>query len=211
VRGNQPEGNVSDVSNDYIVEIASLSEASQQGIIEAVEAAEAMGTSGDLDVRELIDDAEAAEFHTAQALEYRREQGRAASEGNWSLAQEYAVRAQGEFEAAADYGASPEPIVDAQADEAKLGNARWEQRTANEHAAAAADFAAQGDFATAAIYSEAAEHHQQAADEHASAGRHAPDAEGRFSDEAADASADGSASQSEAQSPDPTPHFSSDS
>jgi hypothetical protein len=153
------------VLDDVRVEIANLSEASQQQVLEAVEFAEATHTTDQLDVREVIQDAEAVDYHQAQADEYQQLQAKAASAGNWEEAREYAAKAAGELDSVADHGGSDVPAAEAQEDVAQLDNARWEQRQANENARAAASYAEDGDTAAAQVYAAEAGRHQVLADE----------------------------------------------
>ena len=153
------------VTNEYSVRIAQLSEASQELVHEAVEFAAATHSLDSLDVREVVQDAEAADLHRTQAEEYQLEQSRAAHDGNWERASEYAQKAQGELEAVADNGGSDVPAAQAEADVANLDNARWEQRIANENARAAASYADSGDAAASQIYGDVAAGHQGLADD----------------------------------------------
>ena len=92
----------SSVLEEVRVSLANLSEESQQQVLEAVEFAEATHTTDELDVRQVVQDAEAADYHRAQADEYQQLQAKAASDGNWEEAREYAARAEGELESVAE-------------------------------------------------------------------------------------------------------------
>lgn len=155
----------SNVMDEVRVAIANLSEESQQQVLEAVEFAEATHTTDQLDVREVVQDAEAVDYHRAQADEYQQLQEKAASDGNWEEAREYAAKAAGELDSVADHGGSDVPAAEAQEDVAQLDNARWEQRQANENARAAASYAEEGDTAAAQVYASEAGRHQVLADE----------------------------------------------
>ena len=155
----------SNVLDEVRVSLSNLSEASQQQVIEAVEFAEATHSEDQLDVRQVVADAEAVDFHRAQADEYQQLQAKAASDGNWEVAREYAARAEGELDAVADHGGSDVPAVEAQQDVAQLDNARWEQRQANENARAATSYAEAGDTDAAQVYAAEAGRHQVLADE----------------------------------------------
>lgn len=164
-----------EISREYSVNLTDLSHESQDQIISAVSAAAASGELGQLDVREMVYDANAAELHTAQAEEFQREQSKAADAGNWELARDLAQKANYELEAAADHGASTAAVVESERDVGQLDNARWDQRIANENAATSADYARQGDVANAAMYGEVASRHQSAADQSAHDGTLAAD------------------------------------
>ena len=153
------------VSTEYSVEISQLSEASQEVVHEAIDFATATHSLDSLDVREVIEDANAADAHRAQAEEYQLEQSRAAKDGDWERASEFAQKAQGELESVADHGGSDVPAAQAEADVMNLDNARWEQRIANENATAATTYAEHGDAQAAAIYGEVASDHQALADD----------------------------------------------
>ena len=155
----------SSVLEEVSVSLANLSEESRQNVIEAVEFAEATHTSDELDVRQVVQDAEAADYHRAQADEYQQLQSKAVSDGNWEEARDYAAKAQGELEAVADHGGTELPAVEAEQDVTNLDNARWEQRQANDNARSASSYAEAGDSATAQVYAQAADHHQVLADE----------------------------------------------
>jgi hypothetical protein len=155
----------SSVLEEVRVSLANLSEESQQQVLEAVEFAEATHTTDELDVRQVVQDAEAADYHRAQADEYQQLQAKAASDGNWEEAREYAARAEGELESVADHGGSDVPAAEAQQDVAQLDNARWEQRQANDNARAAASYAEDGDTSAAQVYATEAGRHQVLADE----------------------------------------------
>jgi hypothetical protein len=155
----------SSVIEEVRVSIANLSDASQQQVLEAVEFAEATHTVDELDVRQVVQDAEAVDYHQAQADDYQQLQAKAASDGNWEEAREYASKAAGELDAVADHGGSEVPAVEAQQDVAQLDNARWEQRQANENALAATSYAEAGDTAAAQVYASEAGRHQVLADE----------------------------------------------
>jgi hypothetical protein len=154
-----------DVLEEVRVSLANLSEESQQQVLEAVEFAEATHTTDELDVRQVVQDAEAVDYHRAQADEYQQLQAKAASDGNWEVARDYASKAAGELDAVADHGGSDVPAVEAQQDVAQLDNARWEQRQANENARAASSYAEAGDTDAAQVYANEAAHHQVLADE----------------------------------------------
>lgn len=154
-----------DVLSDVDVSLANLSEESRQHVVDAVEFAEATHTTDELDVREVVQDAEAADYHQSLADEYQQLQAKAVSDGNWEQAQEYAQKATGELEAVADHGGSDAPVAEAERDVSNLDNARWEQRQANEDARAAASYAESGDTASAQIYAAEADRHQGLADD----------------------------------------------
>lgn len=164
-----------EIAREYSVNIMDLGTESQDAIVEAVIEAAEIGTLDQLDVREMVVDASAAESHTAQAEEYQRQQSKAADAGNWDLARDYAQKANNEREAAADNGAAEAPVVESERDVSNLENARTEQRTANENAATAADYARQGDAGHAALYGDVAAQHQTLADEAAHNGTLAAD------------------------------------
>jgi hypothetical protein len=209
----------SSVLDDVRVSLANLSEESQQQVLEAVEFAEATNTTDQLDVREVVQDAEAVDYHRAQADEYQQLQAKAASDGNWEEAHEYAAKAAGELDAVADHGGSEVPAVEAQQDVAQLDNARWEQRQANENARAATSYADAGDTDAAQVYAAEAGRHQVLADESGHDGiagaREAQAESGGLHDDTAqatehapdDAATTGTA---EPEHVDPTPEASSD-
>jgi len=159
---SSPENSVLD---EVRVSLASLSEESQQQVLEAVEFAEATHATDELDVRQVVQDAEAADYHRAQADEYQQLQAKAASDGNWEEARDYANKAEGELDSMADHGGSDVPAAEAQQDVAQLDNARWEQRQANDNARAAASYAEEGDTSAAQVYASEAGRHQVLADE----------------------------------------------
>jgi hypothetical protein len=159
---SSPEGQMLD---EVRVSLATLSEESQQQVLDAVEFAQATHTTDELDVRQVVQDAEAADYHRAQADEYQQLQAKAVSDGNWEEAREYAARAQGELETVADHGGSDVPVAEAEQDVTNLDNSRWEQRQANDNARAAASYAEDGDYSAAQIYSGEAARHQVLADE----------------------------------------------
>jgi hypothetical protein len=159
---SSPENNVLE---EVRVSVANLSEESQQQVIEAVEFAQATHTTGELDVRQVVQDAEAVDYHRAQADEYQQLQAKAASDGNWEEARDYAAKAQGELDSVADHGGSDVPAAEAQQDVTELDNARWEQRQANDNARAAASYAEEGDTSAAQVYASEAGRHQVLADE----------------------------------------------
>lgn len=193
----------SDANYELEVAMSLLSEQAQQQVHEAVHYASESHALESLDVREVIDDAAAADAARAEAEDYQREQAKAADAGDWDTAHEYAQKAQQSLETVADHGGSDVPAAQAEADVSQLDNARWEQRTANENASAAASYAAAGDGATAQIYSDAAGSHQDAADDSGHSGtsaaheatddssssstpEHAPDADAGAASAAAD-------------------------
>lgn len=153
------------VLDEVRVSIANLSEESQQQVLEAVEFADATNTSDQLDVQQVVQDADAVDYHRAQADEYQQLQAKAASDGNWDEAREYAAKASGELDSVADHGGSDVPAAEAQQDVAQLDNASWEQRQANENARAATSYADAGDTDAAQVYASGAGHHQVLADE----------------------------------------------
>lgn len=159
---SSPENSVLD---EVRVSLANLSEESRQQVIEAVESAETAHTTDELDVRQVVQDAEAVDYHRAQADEYQLLQAKAASDGNWEEARDYAAKAQGELDSVADHGGSEVPAAEAQEDVTQLDNARWEQRQANDNARAAASYAEEGDTAAAQVYASEAGRHQVLADE----------------------------------------------
>jgi hypothetical protein len=159
---SSPENSVLD---EVSVSLSNLSEASRQQVIEAVEFAEATHTTDELDVRQVVQDAEAVDYHRAQADEYQQLQAKAAGDGNWEEARDYAAKAQGELDSVADHGGSDVPAAEAQQDVAELDNARWEQRQANDNARAAASYTEEGDTSAAQVYASAADRHQVLADD----------------------------------------------
>jgi hypothetical protein len=201
-----------EIAREYSVHIVDLSTDSQDAIVDAVSNARETGTLDQLDVREMVVDAAAAEFHSAQAEDYQREQTKAADAGNWDLARDYAQKANYEREAAADNGAAEAPVVESERDVSNLDNARTEQRLANENAATSADYARYGDVANAAVYGDVAAQHQTLADESAHSGtlaadsatdtKHEAETPEHAPDEAAAAS---SASALPDTAPEPTP------
>ncbi len=164
-----------EISREYSVNLTDLAHESQDQIISAVSAAAASGELDQLDVREMVYDANAAQLHTAQAEEFQLAQTKAADGGNWELARDLAQKANFELEAAADHGAEAAPVVESERDLSQLDNARWEQRVANENAATSADYARQGDVANAAMYGDVAGQHQTKADQSAHNGTLAAD------------------------------------
>jgi hypothetical protein len=118
-----------------------------------------------VDVREVVQDAEAADYYRAQAEEFQTLQAKAVSDGNWELARDYAQQAEHAHDAVADHGGSEVPAAQAAEDVVSLDNARWEQRQANDAARAASTYAEEGDGAAARVYASAADRHQVLADE----------------------------------------------
>jgi hypothetical protein len=155
----------SNLLDDVRVSLANLTTESHERVLEAVATAEAAGTTDQLDVREVVQDAEAVDYHRAQADEYQQLQAKAASAGNWDEAREYAAKAAGELESVADHGGSDLPAAEAQQDVAQLDNAKWQQQQANENARAASSYAEVGDMDAAQVYASEAGRHQVLADE----------------------------------------------
>jgi hypothetical protein len=162
-------------ADELSVIVAPPGSASGETILEAQHVADAAFSAVQPAVTEMVEDSDAAGFHTANAERYQLEQSKAAADGNWALAHELSLKVVEQRAAAADYGAGEEPVVDAQKDAMNLDNARWQQRSANENAAVAADFAARGDYVNAATYSDLAATQQSRADDSGHAGTLAAD------------------------------------
>jgi hypothetical protein len=153
-----------DIPEDFEVRIAHLSDVGQQHVIEAVQDAEAGGEN--VDVEREIADAEAAAAHRAQAKEYELEQAKAIEAGDFERAREFAVKAEQELELAAEHGGSEQAVVDAEHDVAKLDEAVFHDKIAEDNAVAAEIYAESGDADKAQMYEEtAANHSERAADE----------------------------------------------
>jgi hypothetical protein len=203
-----------DMLEGLSVSISALSDAGREQVYEALDQAEGATGADAVDVREVVQDAEAADYYRAQAEEFQQLQAKAVSDGNWDLARDYAQQAEFALDSVADHGGSDVPAAQAAEDVANLDNARWEQRQANDAARAASTYAEEGDGAAAQVYASAADRHQVLADDagqsglegareqHADSGGlsgdepaqddHAPDADGGGNDAAAPEPADSS-------------------
>ena len=160
----------SNIPEDFEVRIAHLSDVSQEHVIEAVAEAEASGE--DVNVDRVIADAEAADVHHAQAAEYEREQAKAIEAGDFEHAREYAVKAEQEHELAAEHGAVEQPVLDAQYDVAKLDEAVWHDKIADENVIAAESYEKSGDFEKAEMYQDTAASHETRAVDQAQQAHH---------------------------------------
>ena len=155
---------------DFEVRIAHLSDVSQAHVIEAVADADANGEEVDVDAA--IADAEEAAAHRAQAAEYEKEEAKAIEAGDFAGAREYAVKAEHEHALAAEHGGAEQPILDAQHDIAKLDEAVWHDKIADENALAAESYAKSGDLEKAEAYQHTADAHESRAVDQAHEAHH---------------------------------------
>ncbi|MEZ5398196.1 MAG: hypothetical protein R2729_00920 [Bryobacteraceae bacterium] len=164
--------NINDLSTEFTIDIANLSEEGQEQVHEAIEAVAAGGEEVDAEaVTDAIEAAQEADVHREAAVELQHEQAERAEAGDYEGAHEAAVEAEYHIQAVADLGGE-DNTMDQWHEAQALGEADWHQDIADENAVTAESYLESGDADTAAIYSEAAVAETDVAASYADMGDH---------------------------------------
>jgi len=150
------------LSEDYHVEIASLSEQGQQQVYDAIQD---QGGPDHADADEAIREAQDADWHRDRVEELHQEQAEAVAKGDYAQANDLAHQGEYEIRAVqADGGEGDKELVQAWKDEQNTSDAVYHQQLAADDAQFAAHDAAMGNTVAAEDAAEHAAEHESTAD-----------------------------------------------
>jgi hypothetical protein len=170
-----------DGTSDFQLQMAALPDAAQQQARNVLEEAAANGTLDDLDLDEVISNAQVTDEAREEAEDLQVEQAKATADGDFEKARELSDKAEYELREVEDKGDDPlaaqAEIRDADYDQMDLDNADFHQEIAEGNTEAAVDAAEAGDFETAEELSDSAANEIEASEDFAGNGAEVEDAE----------------------------------